>query len=97
MTPPLGCKLCPEMKLLSALAKNTKQVATSLGCPGRPIGLVNSFCAFSFMVAGMSGVQIGPGQTALTRMPCEICWLERARVKATMAPFVDVSGCVAGM
>jgi hypothetical protein len=29
----------------------------------------------------------GPGQTQLTRMPLEICWLDRARVKATMAPY----------
>jgi hypothetical protein len=43
----------------------------------------------SGMVAGMSGVQIGPGATALTRMPCLIsCW-ERLRVKATMAPLVE--------
>jgi hypothetical protein len=88
----LGCKLWPEIKLLSLLAKNTKHVATSLGWPGLPIGDVKLFCAFSSIVAGMRGVQIGPGQTQLTRIPFPICWFERARVKATIAPFVEVSG-----
>ncbi len=90
ITPPFGCKLCPDIKLLSALARNTKQVATSDGWPGLPIGLVKDFCASSFIVAGMSGVQIGPGQTAFTLIPCSICWFERPRVKATIAPLVEV-------
>jgi hypothetical protein len=43
----------------------------------------------SGMVAGISGVQIGPGTTALTRIPSPIsCW-DRLRVKATMAPLVE--------
>lgn len=54
------------------------------------MGLENCFCAFSGIVAGISGVQTGPGATALTRMPFPICWLLRPRVKDTMAPFVDV-------
>lgn len=33
---------------------------------------------------------LGPGQTALTRMPLLICWLDNALVKATMAPLVEV-------
>lgn len=89
-TPPLGCKLCPEIKLLSGPAKNTKQVATSLGCPGLPIGHVNCSCASLLIVAGISGVQIGPGQTQVTRIPLLSCWFERAYVKATMAPLLDV-------
>lgn len=57
-TPPLGCKHCPEMKLLSGLARNTKQVATSLGCPGRPIGTAwNCSMAEVFIVDGIRGVQ----------------------------------------
>jgi hypothetical protein len=90
ITPPLGCKLCPLINPLSLPARNTKQAATSLGCPGLPIGLVNSFCAWSLMVAGISGVQIGPGHTQFARMPLPTCWLDRARVKATMAPLVAV-------
>lgn len=57
-TPPLGCKHCPDMKLLSWLARNTKQVATSLGCPGRPIGTeLNCSMAESNMVEGIRGVK----------------------------------------
>lgn len=57
-TPPLGCRLWPEIKLLSWLARKTKHVATSLGCPGRPIGVpLNCSWAEVFMVAGIRGVQ----------------------------------------
>jgi hypothetical protein len=59
--------------LLSSLARNTKLVAISLGCAGRPSGEVKDFCASSFMVAGIRGVQTGPGQTALIRMPLLTC------------------------
>lgn len=46
------------MKLLSSLARNTKQVATSLGCPGRPIGTeLNCSMAESNMVDGIRGVK----------------------------------------
>jgi hypothetical protein len=78
------------MEELSGEARKTKQVAISEGCEGRPIGLVNSDWAFSFIVAGIRGVQTGPGATALTRMPRPTYWLWRPRVKEMMAPFVDV-------
>lgn len=46
------------MKLLSWLARNTKQVATSLGCPGRPIGVPLKFSIASVViVAEIRGVQ----------------------------------------
>lgn len=32
----------------------------------------------------------GPGHTQLTRIPFLTCWLDKPRVKATIAPFVDV-------
>ena len=90
-TPPLGCKLCPLIILLSWLAKNTKQVAISLGWPGLPIGVaLNWSMAYDFMVLGIRGVHTGPGHTALTRMPKGICWLWRPRVKETMAPLEEV-------
>lgn len=58
ITPPLGCRHCPEMKLLSGLARNTKHVATSLGCPGRPMGTpLNCSMADVSMVDGIKGVQ----------------------------------------
>ena len=83
MTCPLNCEL-------SLLAKNTTQEATSLGWPGRPIGLVNCSNASLDIVAATSGVQIGPGATALTRMPLPTYWLLNPRVKDTMAPLVEV-------
>ena len=78
------------MNELSVEAKKTTHVATSEGCPGRPMGLVNSLIASSFIVAGMSGVQMGPGATALTRIPLPTNWLLRPRVNEIIAPFVDV-------
>ena len=40
------------------------------------------------MVAGMSGVQTGPGATTLTRIPCSAPSCASALEKVTMAPFV---------
>lgn len=78
------------MAELSADARNTTQVAISLGCAGRPMGLVNDFCASSSIVAGIRGVHTGPGAMALTRIPLPTNWLLRPRVKDTMAPLVEV-------
>src|SRR5688572_22255802 len=39
-------------------------------------------------VAGMSGVQTGPGATALTRIPCSIASFDSAFVKLTIAALV---------
>jgi hypothetical protein len=65
-TPPLTWMIWPEMNELSALARKTKQVATSTGWPARSIGtdVPNFSIESSVIVAGMSGVQIGPGATA---------------------------------
>jgi hypothetical protein len=79
------------MKLESALAKNTKQVATSLGCPALPMGVEwNPSKSSLVIVDTTNGVQMGPGATALTRMPLPQSWLDRERVKAMIAPFVEV-------
>lgn len=43
-----------------------------------------------FILGWMNWNLLGPGQTQLTRMPLLICWLDKPRVKATIAPFVDV-------
>ncbi len=40
------------------------------------------------MVAGISGVQTGPGATALTRMPSEATIWARPWVNVTIAPLV---------
>ena len=90
MVPPLQWIVCPLRHELSVEARNTTQVAISLGWAGRPMGAVNCFCASSDMVELISGVQTGPGAMAFTRMPLLSCWLLRPRVNETMAPLVDV-------
>ena len=74
----------------SSLARNTKQGATSLGWPGRFIGVSvpNFATCLASNEAGMSGVQIGPGATAFTRMPRSTSSCDIDRVKARMAPLV---------
>ncbi len=48
-----------------------------------------NFAAFSAgIVEGMSGVQIGPGATAFTRMPSGASNCARPLVKLAIAPFV---------
>lgn len=72
-TPPLQCKVCPLTQELSIEARKTTQLAISEGWAGRPIGLVNSFCAFSFIVAGINGVHtmviVSMSQRALGKCP----------------------------
>src|SRR4051794_4453054 len=88
--PPLGWSTWPAMYDESSEARNRKHFATSCGCPGRFIGTslpkVSTFSAGN--VDGIKGVQIGPGATALTRIPFSISAIDSDRVKATMAPFV---------
>ena len=65
--------------------------ATSSGCPGRFIGVsLPNISTFSAGYdAGISGVQIGPGATAFTRMPRPTIEFESARVNETIAPLVE--------
>ena len=69
--PPFTWISWPVMKLASWLARKTYAGATSEGCPGRcsRVSLPNSATRVRVNDAGMSGVQIGPGATAFTRMP----------------------------
>ena len=39
---------------------------------------------------GLSGVQIGPGATPFTRMPFSIRFFDKERVKAVIAPLVEL-------
>src|SRR5947209_8665990 len=91
ISPPLGWRICPEMYEESSEARKTKQVATSSGWPGRPIG--TSWPNFATLsggnVEGIKGVQIGPGATPLTRMPRLTSDWDSERVNATMAPLVE--------
>jgi len=48
----------------------------------------NSTTFLAGKLAGMSGVQTGPGATPLTRIPFSTSASESDRVKATMAPLV---------
>jgi len=68
----------------------TRQEDTSLGCPARSIGTCSpkSFVFSSGNVAGIEGVQIGPGATPFTRIFLSASCKERERVKLTMAPLV---------
>ena len=80
-----------RMEGLFAQARNRKQGATSLGWPGRPIGV--SFpksltSSGGWPPNGLSGVQIGPGATALTRMPSLTRFCDSDRVNAVIAPLV---------
>lgn len=52
------------------------------------LSLPNSATSAACLSAGLSGVQTGPGATALTRIPRGSSWLASALVKAWMAPLV---------
>ena len=63
-----------------------------MGCPGRPIGVFSpNVSSFSGLAPphGLSGVQIGPGATALTRMPSSIRFSLSARVNAVIGVDLD--------
>src|SRR3954469_14658643 len=72
--------------------------ASSAGWPGRPSGVSEPNCStFSGgMVAGISGVQIGPGATLLTRIPRLPSSWARLAVKFAMAAFVAAYGARVG-
>ena len=79
----------PLLEQLGA-ARNTKAGAISSGCAGRFIGvsLPNFETRSASLSAGLSGVQTGPGATALTRMPLSIRCVASERTKAWMPPLV---------
>jgi hypothetical protein len=64
-----------------------------LGWPGRFIGVfwpkVASFSGLD-PPDGLSGVQIGPGATPLTRMPLSSRFCDSERVNAVIAPLVEL-------
>ena len=71
-------------------ARKTKAGATSAGWPARPSGVSEPNCSiFSVSwVAGCSGVQIGPGATAFTRMPSSPSEAARLTVRLFSAALV---------
>ena len=64
--------------------------ASSTGWPARPAGVSdpNDSTMSSGMVAGISGVQTGPGATSLTRLPLSASFWPNALVNATMPALV---------
>ena len=62
-----------------------------MGWPGRPIGVFSpKVSSFSGLAPphGLSGVQMGPGATAFTRMPSSMRFSDSERVNAVIAPLV---------
>ena len=90
IVPPFGCSTCPLMYEASSLARNTMHGATSFGWPARFIGVLAPCLATlsGSNEAGIRGVQIGPGATALTLIPFSTSACESDRVMATIAPLV---------
>ena len=77
--PPFTLRVSSTTKLDSAEARNTYAGASSAGCAARPIDV--SLDPNSGSVSGStlrvtcSAVQVGPGATTLTRVPCGMsCW-----------------------
>jgi hypothetical protein len=68
--------------------------ATSAGCPGRFSGAdcPKDATRSGGIVAGMSGVQIGPGATQLTRMPRSASSCPRLAVRFAIAALVAEYG-----
>jgi hypothetical protein len=65
-------------------------LASSLGCPGRFMGVCspNVFTFSAGIVDGISGVHTGPGATQFTRMPFSARSWANPPVKFWMAPYV---------
>jgi hypothetical protein len=80
----------PVMYVDALLARKTYAPAHSHGSPARPSGtsLPKLFTFSGGKVAGMSGVQIGHGATAFTRMFFFASMPLSDRVNVTIAPFV---------
>src|SRR5215218_4857315 len=73
--------------------------ASSAGCPARPSGVSSPKLATfsSGMVAGISGVQIGPGATLLTRIPFSPSSCARLAEKFAIAALVAAYGASVGL
>ena len=83
--------MVPETSLASlGEARNIKAGATSAGWPARPSGVSepNVVRSSPSLVAGCSGVQIGPGATAFTLIPLGPRSLARLTVMLLIAAFV---------
>src|SRR5215217_7744182 len=97
--PPVTATRAPDTYDASSLASSTYTGASSAGWPGRPIGTcwpkLSTFS--SGMVAGISGVQIGPGATLFARMPLSAYICARLAVKFAIAAFVMAYGARCGL
>src|SRR5215212_2730728 len=72
--------------------------ASSAGCPARPSGVSSPKLATfsSGIVAGISGVQIGPGATLLTRIPFSPRSCARLAERLAIAALVAAYGASVG-
>ena len=88
--PPVTAIVAPDVKLDSGSASMTYAEASSAGWAGLFIGvcLPKLRTASSGRVDGMSGVQTGPGATALARIPFSARSWANPAVKFWIAPFV---------
>jgi hypothetical protein len=74
----------------SSLARNRYDGATSAVSPARFNGtsLPKLATSFALKLAGINGVQIGPGATPFTRIPFSASADDSERVKDTIAPLL---------
>ena len=78
----------------SSLARKSAPFTISRGFASRPIGQWirrrSSAAGSSPKIRSSSGVSTGPGQSALTRIPCRANWTASSRLRARTAPFEAV-------
>ncbi len=82
--PPDTARLAPVMKDAASDARNMTAAAASDGCPIRFIGTTEE--AAARRPSSSISVSIGPGETALTRMPSAPTSRARPRVSASIPP-----------
>ena len=91
VTPPITGSTSPVMyEPMTGEARKTYAGATSSGCAGRRNAVFSPNCGIfsAGRSAGLSGVHVGPGATAFTRMPFSATFVASALVNALSAPLV---------
>lgn len=96
--PPVTATLAPKTQLPTSEASSTCTGASSAGWPARPSGVSapKLRTVSSGLVAGMSGVLIGPGATLLTRMPFSPYICARLAQKLAIADLMAAQGASVG-
>src|SRR6202047_875969 len=93
--PPSTDHAAPVTNFAASLARKATTAAMSEGVPRRPRGTnaissrrASHGCAADANSAFNIGVSIGPGHTALTRIPCPASSTASARLQASTAPLL---------